>query len=152
MYKPTDKNHTETFVSAIQVQDSVNTVKNLEGSITRIDISANTNFKDISNNLGVYKKMAKYLEQKNDIYHYNDKQDPMILLAQNPPKDIRYVINEDINKIKLYQNTIYISGAIACATALLAIILLTKTSWPPESPSEWPPKTPRIILYFNILY
>jgi len=128
MYKPTDKNHTETFVSAIQVQDSVNTVKNLEGSITRIDISANTNFKDISNNLGVYKKMATYLEQKNDIYHYNDKQDPMILLAQNPPKDIRYVINEDINKIKLYQNTIYISGAIACATALLAIILLTKTS------------------------
>jgi hypothetical protein len=128
MYKPTDKNHTETFVSAIQVQDSVNTVKNLEGSITRIDISANTNFKDISNNLGVYKKMATYLEQKNDVYHYNDKQDPMILLAQNPPKDIRYVINEDINKIKLYQNTIYISGAIACATALLAIILLTKTS------------------------
>jgi len=128
MYKPTDKNHTETFVSSIQVQDSVNTVKNLEGSITRIDISANTNFKDISNNLGVYKNMATYLEQKNDVYHYNDKQDPMILLAQNPPKDIRYVINEDINKIKLYQNTIYISGAIACATALLAIILLTKTS------------------------
>jgi hypothetical protein len=127
MYKPTDKNHTETFVSAIQVQDTVNTVKNLEGSITRIDISANTNFKDISNNLGVYKNMATYLEQKNDVYHYNDKQDPMILLAQNPPKDIRYVINEDINKIKLYQNTIYISGAIACATALLAVILLTKT-------------------------
>jgi hypothetical protein len=127
MYKPTDKNHTETFVSAIQVQDSVNTVKNLEGSITRIDISANTNFKDISNNLGVYKNMATYLEQKNDVYHYNDKQDPMILLAQNPPKDIRYVINEDINKIKLYQNTIYISGAIACATALLAVILLTRT-------------------------
>jgi hypothetical protein len=127
MYKPTDKNHTETFVSAIQVQDTVNTVKNLEGSITRIDISANTNFKDISNNLGVYKNMATYLEQKNDVYHYNDKQDPMILLAQNPPKDIRYVINEDINKIKLYQNTIYISGAIACATALLAVILLTRT-------------------------
>jgi hypothetical protein len=127
MYKPTDKNHTETFVSSIQVQDSVNTVKNLEGSITRIDISANTNFKDISNNLGVYKNMATYLEQKNDVYHYNDKQDPMILLAQNPPKDIRYVINEDINKIKLYQNTIYISGAIACATALLAVILLTRT-------------------------
>lgn len=149
MYKPTDKNHTETFVSAIQVQDSVNTVKNLEGSITRIDISANTNFKDISNNLGVYKNMATYLEQKNDVYHYNDKQDPMILLAQNPPKDIRYVINEDINKIKLYQNTIYISGAIACATALLAVILLTRTWWP----SVWSsPKTPRIILYFNILY
>lgn len=127
MYTPTNKNHTETFVSAIQVQDSVNTVKNLEGSITRIDISANTNFKDISNNLGVYKNMATYLEQKNDVYHYNDKQDPMILLAQNPPKDIRYVINEDINKIKLYQNTIYISGAIACATALLAVILLTRT-------------------------
>jgi hypothetical protein len=61
MYKPTDKNHTETFVSAIQVQDSVNTVKNLEGSITRIDISANTNFKDISNILGFYKNMATYL-------------------------------------------------------------------------------------------
>jgi hypothetical protein len=49
----------------------------------------------------------------------------------------------------LYQNTIYISGAIACATALLAVILLTRTWWP----SVWSsPKTPRIILYFNILY
>ena len=127
MYKQTDRNHTETFVSGIQVQDSVNTVKNLEGSITRIDISANTNFKDISNNLDVYKKTATYLEQKNDVYHYTYKQDPMIILAHNPPKDIRYIINEDITKIKLYQNTVYISGAIACATAFLAVILLTRT-------------------------
>jgi hypothetical protein len=127
MYKKTDKFHTETFVSIAQVQDSVNTIQNLEGSITRIDISANTNFKDISNNLNVYKKMATYLEQKNDVYHYTDKVDPQILLAQNPPKDIRYVINDDINKIKLYQNTIYISGAIACATILLGVVMLMKT-------------------------
>jgi len=127
MYKKTDRFHTETFVSDVKVQDNVNTVKNLEGSLTQMNIDANTNFKDISNNISEYKRITTYLEQKNDVYHYNDKQDPTILLAQNPPKDIRYVINDDINKIKLYQNTIYISGAIACATAVLAVVLLMKT-------------------------
>jgi hypothetical protein len=127
MYKKTDTFYTETFVSMAQVQDSVNTIKNLEGSLTRIDISANTNFKDISNNLGVYKKMTTYLEQKNNVYHYTDNPEPQTLLAQNPPKDIRYVINDDINQIKLYQNTIYISGAIACATILLGVVMLMKT-------------------------
>ena len=127
MYKKTDKFHTETFVSVGHVQDSVNKIQNLEGSLTRIDISANTNFKDISNNLGMYKKMTTYLEQKNNVYHYTDNPDPQTLLAQNTPKDIRYVIKDDINKIKLYQNTIYISGAIACATILLGVVMLMKT-------------------------
>jgi hypothetical protein len=81
---------------------------------------------DISNNISSYTDTATILNANNDIYHYSDKQDPNTIIGYNAPKDIKSAINNDINELKLYQNSIYITGLIACATLLISAIFISK--------------------------
>jgi hypothetical protein len=83
-------------------------------------------YMDISNNFGKYNSIVLDLSNNNNIYHYNDKIDANILFENNKSKDIKTAINNDINEIQLYQNSIYITGIIACATLLLASIIISK--------------------------
>lgn len=122
MYK---KLSIETFEQS-SIQQKITSVNDLETSIEKTKKDFQQNYKDINNTIGLYTNTTNYLEKNNDIYHYNDNQDPNTLLLMNKPKGIKYVMNEDIKQIKLYQNTIYISGVIACATLLIAISLMQK--------------------------
>lgn len=84
------------------------------------------NYLDISNNFGYYNSTVSDLSNNNAIYHYNDTQDPNTIFQNNKPKDIKAAINNDINEIQLYQNTIYITGIIACTTLLIVSMLISK--------------------------
>ena len=80
---------------------------------------------------------------KNDKYHYFDKNhhdpqpqtdirpiqydsDPNVLIRPEESKDIKTAIQQDVNQLKIYQNSIYITATIAGASLLIASILLTK--------------------------
>ena len=88
------------------------------------DFSAN--YIDISNNFSNYSRIVSQLSNDNNIYHYNDTLDANIIFENNKSKDIKTAINNDINEIQLYQNSIYITGIIACSTLLIASIIISK--------------------------
>jgi hypothetical protein len=108
------------------VQLNINDQKNLVQTIATNNSNISKNYIDISNNIGAYNTTAGILKANNNVYHYSDQQDPNTIIGYNAPKDIKTAINNDINELKLYQNSIYITGVIACATLLLAAILVSK--------------------------
>lgn len=113
-------------IDSTTVQQNINNQKNLVQSIKTNNSNISKNYIDISNNIGAYNTTAGILTANNNIYHYSDQQDPNTIIGYNAPKDITTAINNDINELKLYQNSIYITGVIACATLLLAAILVSK--------------------------
>jgi len=57
---------------------------------------------------------------------YDPQSDPNVLIRPEESKDIKNVIQQDVNKMKLYQNSIYITATIAGASLLIALIVFTK--------------------------
>lgn len=108
------------------VQQNINKQNNLVQTINTNNSKIRQTYLDISNNISSYTDTATILNANNDIYHYSDKQDPNIIIGYNAPKDIKDAINNDINELKLYQNSIYITGVIACATLLITAIFISK--------------------------
>lgn len=114
-----------TDISTSIVQEQVNNVNNLGKTIHDGSNQIYSNYTNISQNVGFYDNMKKYLHSRNDRYHYDDTQNPQTLI-NNKPKDIFYAINSDMNELQLYQNSIYITGLIACGTLLIAAIFISK--------------------------
>jgi len=84
------------------------------------------NYKDISNNVQTYLSKRDYLQENNAKYHYDDMEDPNVILRPEESKDIKTAIKNDILEMRLYQNSIYITTAIACATLIIGTLILTK--------------------------
>ncbi len=129
MYK--NLNDFESFsiyegIDTSTVQQNIYINKYLGQNIQANQTKQYQNYIDISNNIGSYDDTVDILERNNIIYHYNDEQDPNTIIGYNEPKDISYAINNDINELKLYQNSIYITGVIACATLLISAIMISK--------------------------
>ena len=117
-----------SVISPSVISPSVISPKIIEG----IDPDVSTvkqiyqNYLDISNNIDKYSSTANYLSNNNNIYHYNDEEDPNTLFNYNRPKDIHTAMKDDIAELQLYQNSIYITGIIACGTLLISAILISK--------------------------
>jgi hypothetical protein len=129
MYK--NLNDFESFsiyegIDTSTVQQNIYINKYLGQNIQANQTKQYQNYIDISNNIGSYDDTVDILERNNIKYHYNDEQDPNTIIGYNEPKDISYAINNDINELKLYQNSIYITGVIACATLLISAIMISK--------------------------
>lgn len=104
-------------------------INNLDTTIQKVETGKTQlyqNYLDISNNIDKYSITTNYLSNNNNIYHYNDEEDPNTLFNYNKPKDIHTAINDDIAELQLYQNSIYITGIIACGTLLISAILISK--------------------------
>jgi len=107
------------------LQKNIDRQQNLVQSIQSNKATMDNNYIDISNNIGAYNTTVTELSN-NNVYHYNDTQDPNTIIGYNAPKDIKTAINNDINELELYQNSIYITGIIACATLLISAIFISK--------------------------
>jgi hypothetical protein len=108
----------------VNINKNINQINGLKMDMSNNDALMQSNFADISNNLQKYYDTANYLSSNNSKYHYDDKQSSQEIMFQSSPKDIKYVVHDDINQLKLYQNSVYISGVLACATLLIAVILM----------------------------
>jgi hypothetical protein len=115
-----------TFINDVSIQQNIDKVDKLDTSIQEISDEQYKIYTDITQDVGSYINQANNLIDKNDRYHYNDIQDHNELIKRTKPKDIRTTLNDDINKINLYQNTIYISGVIACSTLIIVLLMMSK--------------------------
>jgi hypothetical protein len=106
------------------INDNINTINRIQEDINRNKENTLQNYTDISQNVGTYINDLQYLITHNSKYYYDDHLDPTSILSQKTPADIKVAVNEDINTIKLHQNSIYITSAIACATLLIAAIMI----------------------------
>lgn len=106
------------------VSNNINTINLIQTEIDRNKKNVLINYSDISETIDNYTDGVKYLSIHNNKYHYNDQLDPNTILSRESKSDIKTKVNTDINDIKLYQNSIYITSAIACATLLITAIII----------------------------
>jgi hypothetical protein len=108
------------------IHQNITTIQELQQNNEVLGQEILTKYEDLSNNVvGVLDK-REYLLKNNEKYHYWGKDDPNVILRPEESKDIRMALQNDVNDMKLYQNSIYISTAIACATLLIAAIIISK--------------------------
>ena len=109
------------------------TMDGLKSNSKNYDINftnVNNNIVDLSNNLKNYNSLIKKQSDNTKDGNYSVKQGVIydidstgniIAKNSNPTSD---VIQDDLNQLILQQNTIYITGTIACATLLIAAIMI----------------------------
>jgi len=106
------------------IQTNIGTINSLEQSTNENELKVLKNYVDISNNIQTYLTTQQQLHNNNSKYHYDDILAPNTIINGKDTTDIRTVLQDDINTLTLYQNAIYISSSIACATLLIAAIII----------------------------
>jgi hypothetical protein len=85
-----------------------------------------SNYSELSENVDGLVKKIKYLDMNNEKYNYSNEEDPNVILRPEESKDIRTALQNDVTEMKLYQNSMYVTTSIACATLLIAAIVISK--------------------------
>jgi len=83
-----------------------------------------SNYNDLSNNITFYLDLQNDISNNVAKYHYNDEMDITSISRNEPINNINTILEKDNNMLQLYQNSIYVSSAIACATLLIAAIII----------------------------
>ena len=110
--------------NSISINKNINTIQSLDNiNKTNVQTILN-NYSDISNNIHSYLSSQDYMHSNNSKYHYDDIMNPDSILKKESPDNITTVLEKDLNTMNLHQNSIYISSAIACATLLIAAIII----------------------------
>lgn len=110
------------------VQQNIATIQQMQTDLNKTNVELQNNYKTLTTDVNKNKIDRLYLQKNNSKYHYNDVQDPNVILRPEESKDIKVAIQQDIQHMKLYQNSIYMVSAIAGATLLIATIILVKPS------------------------
>jgi hypothetical protein len=82
------------------------------------------NIVDISDNISTYKQSTDMLKGNNSKYHYDDVLDTTKILKKYNDDTLNTVLQKDLNELNLYQNSVYITSVIACATLAIALIII----------------------------
>jgi hypothetical protein len=110
------------------VEENVATIHQMHTDLNKTSGELQKNYKSLTRVVNRNINARKYLQKNNSKYHYDDTQDPNVILRPEESKDIKVAIQQDIQHMKLYQNSIYMVSAIAGATLLIATIILVKPS------------------------
>ena len=108
------------------VPQNVATIQQMQKDLNQTSAQLQQNYSLITTGVNKNISNRQYLQKNNSKYHYNDIQDPNVILRPQESKDIKVAIQHDIQQMKLYQNSIYMVSAIAGATLLIATIILVK--------------------------
>jgi hypothetical protein len=109
------------------VSKNISTIQNLQKNNSLLTQKLLTKYTDLSNNVPTVFDKRAYLLDNNEKYNYWGKDDPNVILRPEESRDIRTALQHDVTEMKLYQNSIYISTAIACSTLLIAAIIISKS-------------------------
>jgi hypothetical protein len=116
------------YTDTKDIQKNVATIQQMRVDLNNTSGKLQTNYKTLSNDVNKNKSGIKYLHDNNSKYHYDDIQDPNVIIRPEESKDIKVAIQRDIQEMKLYQNSIYVVSIIAGATLLISTIILVKPS------------------------
>jgi len=105
------------------VSQNMNTIQNINQENTSKQII--NQFIDLSHNVGATIDKMGYLYH-NKKYQYWGKEDPNVLIHPEESQDIQTALQKDVTDMRLYQNSIYVTTAIACATLLIGAIIISK--------------------------
>ena len=126
-----EKNKRESFTTKFVDNDNVNSIKKNVDTLTYMNYQNNeiqskllSNYNDISNNVQRYLDIQMDISNNDAKYHYNDTMDTLSIIKKDSVNNINTILDKDINMLNLYQNSIYVSSAIACATLLVAAIII----------------------------
>jgi hypothetical protein len=108
------------------VPQNVATIQKMQKDLNQTSAQLQRNYSLLTPHVNKNISNRQYLQKNNSKYHYNDIQDPNVILRPQESKDIKVAIQQDIQQMKLYQNSIYMVSAIAGATLLIATIILVK--------------------------
>ena len=108
------------------VPQNVATIQQMQKDLNQTSAQLQQNYSLLTTGVNKNISNRQYLQKNNSKYHYNDIQDPNVILRPQESKDIKVAIQHDIQQMKLYQNSIYMVSAIAGATLLIATIILVK--------------------------
>ena len=108
------------------VPQNVATIQKMQKDLNQTSAQLQRNYSLLTTGVNTNISNRQYLQKNNSKYHYNDIQDPNVILRPQESKDIKVAIQQDIQQMKLYQNSIYMVSAIAGATLLIATIILVK--------------------------
>ena len=108
------------------VAQNVATIKKMQQDLNTTSSQLQKNYSTLTTDVNKNISGRQYLQKNNSKYHYNDVQDPNVILRPEESKDIKVAIQQDIQQMKLYQNSIYMVSTIAGATLLIATIILVK--------------------------
>ena len=126
-----EKNKRESFTTKFVNNDNVNSIKKNVDTLTYMNYQNNeiqsnllSNYNDILNNVQRYLDIQLDISNNDAKYHYNDTMDTLSIIKKDSVNNINTILDKDINMLHLYQNSIYVSSAIACATLLVAAIII----------------------------
>lgn len=108
------------------VPQNVATIQQMQKDLNQTSAQLQRNYSLLTTGVNKNISNRQYLQKNNSKYHYNDIQDPNVILRPQESKDIKVAIQQDIQQMKLYQNSIYMVSAIAGATLIIATIILVK--------------------------
>lgn len=110
------------------ISQNVATIQQIQTDLNKTNTKLQKNYKTLTTDVNKNKAERVYLHKNNSKYHYDDHQDPNVIIRPEESKDIKVAIQHDIQDMKLYQNSIYMVSIIAGATLLIATIILVKPS------------------------
>jgi hypothetical protein len=110
------------------VPQNISTIQKMQSDLNKTSSQLQQNYSVLTTDVNKNQANRQYLHQHNSTYHYDDIQDPNVILRPEESKDIKVAIQQDVQQMKLYQNSIYMVSAIAGATLLIATIILVKPS------------------------
>lgn len=99
-------------------------IKCLQGKNYAYSNQIKQNIMDISNNISTYNQSTDVLKGNNSKYHYDDVLDTTKILKKYNDDTLNTVLQKDLNELNLYQNSVYITSVIACATLAIALIII----------------------------
>ena len=108
------------------VPQNVATIQQMQKDLNQTSAQLQRNYSLLTTGVKTNISNRQYLQKNNSKYHYNDIHDPNVILRPQESKDIKVAIQQDIQQMKLYQNSIYMVSAIAGATLIIATIILVK--------------------------
>jgi hypothetical protein len=110
------------------IAQNISTIQQMQTDLTTSGAKLQKNYSELKSEEEKYKADVNFLRANNVKYHYDDIQDPNIILRPEESKDIKVAIQEDIQHLSLYQHSIRMVSIVTGATLLISALILFKPS------------------------
>lgn len=111
------------------IAQNISTIQQMQTDLTTSGAKLQKNYSELKSEEEKYKADVNFLRANNVKYHYDDIQDPNIILRPEESKDIKVAIQEDIQHLSLYQHSIRMVSIVTGATLLISALILFKPSY-----------------------
>jgi hypothetical protein len=114
------------YTNTTELPQNMGTIQSIQSNISQTQNTLLTQYTGLTKNVKDYSVAKDNLHKNKEKYHYDDKQDPHVIVFPQDSKDIHTAVQNDINELKYYQYSIYMSSILAGATFFVAVLMLSR--------------------------